>query len=74
MYESTEFIKCLLDSFLNFSIFYTVSNNYALAYKYAYELNEMSYEFAHTTVNISIFEVWFSRISGRWPVEGSLQG
>ena len=50
-YESTEFIKCLLDSMLNFSIFYIASNNYEVAYKYAYQLNQMSYNFDESTVN-----------------------
>ena len=54
-YEATEFIKCLMDSLLNFCIFYITSNNYEVAYKYAFQLNEISYTFDDSMVNFIVF-------------------
>ena len=40
-----------MDTFLNFSIFYVFANNYKIAYKYAHQLNEISYMFDDSIVS-----------------------
>lgn len=39
-----------MDTLLNNSLFYISLNQYEIAYKYAYQLNEITYSFENTIV------------------------